>query len=83
MMVTEGLKITQETILLNLLDKLNSQGIKFALSNVLRHKGKENTNLIKWSKKYNIYHLNYDYSNSSHNTISGISDEVLITNYIK
>ena len=75
--------ITQETILLNLLDKLNSQGIKFALSNVLRHKGKENTNLIKWSKKYNIYHLNYDYSNSSHNTISGISDEVLITNYIK
>lgn len=63
------------------LDKLNNAGIKFALSNVLEHKGEINKPLIDWSKKYNIHHLNYSYKNSSHNTVHKDSDEVLITNY--
>lgn len=71
----------QEIKLLNLLDELNKRNIKFALSNVLTHKGKENKILIDWSKKYKVCYLNHNYSNSSHNTKKGYSEEVLITNY--
>lgn len=71
----------QEYKLLNLLDELNDRGIKFALSNVLRHKGKDNQILIEWSKKYNVHYLNHSYKNCSHNTKRDESDEVLITNY--
>ncbi|WP_249030200.1 Dam family site-specific DNA-(adenine-N6)-methyltransferase [Tannockella kyphosi] len=71
----------EETELYELLDKLNVQGVKFALSNVLTHKGKTNEILMNWSKKYKVVHLNFDYSNSSHNTVKGVSDEVLIINY--
>lgn len=71
----------QEKQLYNLLDNLDKQKVNFALSNVLEHKGIVNNNLIEWSKKYNIHHLNYSYSNSSHNTKHLGSDEVLITNY--
>lgn len=76
----------QEQKLLNILDILNSQHIKFALSNVLVHKGKENHILQKWvkDKGYSITHLNKDYSNSSYHTKDknkNSTDEVLITNY--
>lgn len=72
---------TEEKKLLDLLDNLDKRDIRFALSNVLTHKNKANEYLIEWSKKYNVYHLNSSYSNSSHNTIRGESDEVLVTNY--
>lgn len=73
-------KEEQEKQLLSLLDKLDEEGIKFALSNVIEHKGKKNSILEEWSKKYFINYINSNYSNSSHNT-SGKSVEVLITNY--
>lgn len=73
--------IKQEYALYEYLDRANSRGIKFALSNVLKHKGKINDVLLDWSKKYNIIDLEYDYSNSSYNTKKGDSREVLITNY--
>lgn len=73
--------IKQELKLLDLLDRLNEKKIKFALSNVLHHKGEENSILIEWSKKYTVHYLNHSYSNSSHNTKKGESIEVLITNY--
>ena len=66
-----------------LLDKLNEQGIRFALSNVFSHKGESNGILIKWAKKYHVYHLNMTYSNSCYNTSRAGSDEVLVTNYIE
>lgn len=72
---------TQDQELCRVLDNLNSKNIKFALSNVLRHKGKVNQSMVNWSEKYNVHHLNYSYSNSSHNTSHLSSDEVLITNY--
>lgn len=71
----------QEIKLLDILDHLNSKGVYFALSNVLSHKGLENELLLEWSKKYNIHYLQHSYSNSSHNTTRGESQEVLITNY--
>lgn len=73
----------QELELYNFIIKLNNQGVKFALSNVLQHKGKENTSLIDFIKKnnFNIHNLNINYSNSSYNTKKGSSNEVLVTNY--
>ena len=78
-----GWNETKERELLNLLDRLNEKGVRFALSNVLESKGKSNDILKEWSKKYNIHYLNNTYSNcnyhkkdKSNNTV-----EVLITNY--
>ena len=73
-----------ESTLLNILDELNRKGIRFALSNVIKHKGKENHLLKEWSKSYNIYFLNNDYSNSNYQSKNRRKDatkEVLITNY--
>jgi adenine-specific DNA-methyltransferase len=64
-----------------LLDKFNEQKIRFALSNVFTHKGESNDRLIEWAKKYKVYHLKMDYSNSSYHTERIGSDEVLVTNY--
>ncbi len=73
-----------ESTLLNILDELNRNGIRFALSNVIKHKGKENHLLKEWSKSYNVYFLNYDYSNSNYQAKDrrkNSTEEVLITNY--
>ena len=73
-----------EVKLFEKLDEANNRGIKFALSNVLGHKGKSNDILKEWAKKYKIHYLDYDYSNSNYQTkdkSKGSSIEVLITNY--
>lgn len=84
----EGWSAKEESTLLNLLDELNDKNIKFALSNVLYHKGKVNEILLEWvnKRKYNIHYLSMNYSNSSYhsaNTNDTSSVEVLITNYDK
>ena len=79
----DGWNETSERKLLELLDKLNSKSVKFALSNVLFSKGKTNDILLEWSKKYNVHHLDYTYQNCNYHTKDKESkpDEVLITNY--
>ena len=72
---------SEDKALFDFLDKLNDRGIKFALSNVLEHKGKTNQMLKEWSAKYKVIDINSDYSNSSYNTRNGNSKEVLIINY--
>lgn len=77
----------EECTLLHLLDTLSSRGVRFALSNVLTHKGKKNYLLINWIKKnnYNVHHLKMNYANSNYHTSDRSvysSDEVLITNYL-
>ena len=74
-------KEKQETALYVLLDKLHVQGVSFALSNVLTHKGVRNNILLDWCKRYIVTPIENDYSNSSYNTQRGESAEVLITNY--
>lgn len=81
-----GWNENQERKLLILLEQLHNRGVRFALSNVLIHKGKTNHLLIDWLKKnnFNVTHINKNYSNSSYHTINRdkqASDEVLITNY--
>ena len=65
------------------MDKLNQQGVKFALSNVVEHKGKKNDILDHWMKKYHIHEINYGYRNSNYHgkNTDKITQEVLITNY--
>ena len=73
-----------ELDLYELLDKLNENKVKFALSNVFTHKGKVNNTLIEWSKKYNVHYLNATYKNCNYQTHylpDTSSTEVLITNY--
>lgn len=74
---------TSEKELLIFIDKLNSLGIHFALSNVTEHKGKTNYLLKDWLKRryYRVNYLNYNYNNASHNSKGRESQEVLITNY--
>jgi len=75
-----------EKDLLQFLDALHNRNIKFALSNVLRSKGKKNLILINWLEKnkdkYKTIYLNYSYSNSNYQTKdkTSASEEVLIMN---
>ena len=73
----------EEKALLEFLDNLNSLNVKFALSNVLEHKGLENNILKEWTKKYNIHYLNYNYNNCNYHSKNKNykTIEVLITNY--
>ena len=57
----DGWNEIKERQLLKLLDSLNDNNIKFALSNVLENKGKRNEILIEWCKKYNVHYLNNNY----------------------
>ncbi|MCM1294957.1 MAG: DNA adenine methylase [Muribaculaceae bacterium] len=76
-----------EKELLKFLDRLSQHGIRFALSNVLRSKGKENSILLQWLSnnidKYTVIPLRYTYANSSYHTKdkTDSSEEVLIINY--
>ena len=82
----DGWNETLEKQLYELLDKLNEKNIKFAVSNVLYNKGKENEILKEWCEKYNVYHLDKTYSNCSYHAIDrdkNTTDEVLVTNYKK
>lgn len=80
----DGWNKTKEKDLLDFLDNLNLNNIKFALSNVITDKNKTNELLKEWSKKYNIYYLNNTYGNCNYHKLNknnNITQEVLITNY--
>lgn len=74
-----------ERDLLELLDKLDRRGIKFALSNVTEHKGVRNEILEEWSKKYKVKYIDNDYNNCNARLRDRESKtvEVLVTNYTK
>lgn len=68
--------------LYNILDDLNSRNIKFALSNMLESKDRENEYLVNWSKKYNVHNLSMNYNGGNYQRKVNSKDmEVLITNY--
>jgi DNA adenine methylase len=77
----------EEVQLLNILDNLNKREIKFALSNVLHHKGKTNEILNSWlssNPEYKINVIDKNYANSNYQTLDkskNSSLEILITNY--
>ncbi len=78
---------SHEYRLLELLSDLDNLNIRFALSNVITHKGKKNQILIDWIEHNNFHveHLKKNYAASSYHTADRSkngSDEVLITNYL-
>ena len=66
--------------LLKILDKLSKNKVKWALSNVIEYRGKKNTVLIKWSKKYKIKYIKSNYISFNDNSIKNFK-EILVTNY--
>jgi DNA adenine methylase len=83
----KGWTDNEEKQLLKILDNLDKQNVKFALSNVLEHKGKSNDILKSWAASnpnYRTNYINFHYSNSNYQTLDrdkNASIEVLITNY--
>jgi DNA adenine methylase len=73
----------EENQLLHILTELNSRQIKFALSNVIKHKGKDNVLLQHWLKNYNVHYIINNYRNANYQTKMKETEtlEVLITNY--
>ena len=73
----------EEVQLLDLLDFLDYKEVKFALSNVLVHKGMTNEMLAEWSKKYTVKHIEKTYNNSSYQRKNKDKEtqEVLICNF--
>ena len=63
------------------MDELNKKGVRFAISNLLECKDKQNTIFAKWSKKYHVYDIDSNYINYHDNSIKS-SREVLVTNYV-
>ena len=45
----------------NFLDQLNDRGVKFGITNLITHKGKENTTFKKWSEKYIVHPISSNY----------------------
>ncbi len=83
----KGWSEVEEKQLLKQLDYLDNNNVKFALSNVLEHKGKSNDILKSWissNENYKINFIDFHYSNSNYQTLNrdkNSSIEVLITNY--
>jgi len=82
-----GWNESHEVQLLTILENIHRRNIKFALSNVLEHKGKTNEILKNWLAKNDFLKTNFiqnDYANANYQTLvrdKNASVEVLITNY--
>lgn len=80
-----GWTVQDENDLYSFLGKLNKKNIRFALSNVIKHKGEENHLLREFveENRLKIHELNYNYNNSNYQSKAkkNLTQEVLITNY--
>ena len=70
----------KERELYETLDWLDSKGVRFGLTNLVNHKGNENTILIEWMKKYKSYSISSNYISYNDNTIKKDTKEVYVTN---
>lgn len=71
----------KEKELCTFLDELNNRGVKFGITNLIAHKGKENTTFKEWSTKYIVHPIASNYISFNDNTIKKDSIEVFVTNY--
>lgn len=69
-----------EKRLLDFLEFLDTQNVKFAVSNVSHYKGKVNQQFFEWSKQHNSFDIKSNYI-SYHDNSNKEFKEVLITNY--
>lgn len=71
----------KEKELCDFLDRLNDRGIKFGITNLITHKGRENTTFKEWAEKYIVHPISSNYISFNDNTIKKDSREVFVTNY--
>ena len=64
----EGWTSNEDIYLFKILDDLNARSVKFVLSNVSVHKGKTNTDLLKWAQRYRIIELTCSYNNCNYHS---------------
>ncbi len=69
-----------ERRLLNFLEWLDTQNVKFAVSNVSHYKGKVNHQFFEWSRQHNSFDIKSNYI-SYHDNSNKEFREVLITNF--
>jgi DNA adenine methylase len=69
-----------EKRLVKTLDELNKKNIRFACSNIVVYKGKENKIFNDWAKDYNVIPIKSNYISYHDNSIKAFT-EVLVTNY--
>lgn len=69
-----------ESDLLNILNQINANGVRFAISNVTHYKGRVNELFLTWAQDYNIHNVHSNYISYHDNTIKRFN-EVLVTNY--
>ena len=69
-----------EISLLETLDKINGKNVKFAISNVITYKGRENYIFRKWMSKYKSVKIKSNYI-SYHDNSTKTFEEVLVFNY--
>lgn len=65
------------------LDALDSQGVRFGVTNLACHKGKTNNVLLEWSRKYAVFSIRSNYISFNDNSVKTNSQEIFVTNYIK
>lgn len=73
----------KERELYSVLDELNKKGVRFGVTNLVRHKGQENRILLEWAEKYKTFGISSNYISFNDNTIKEDSTEVYVTNYGK
>ena len=73
----------KEAEMYEVLDELDKRGVRFGVSNLLRHKGQENPLLLELSKKYKVFEVSSNYISFNDNTVKKNSAEVYVTNYEK
>lgn len=80
-----GWSLDDEYELYSVLLVLHKKRIRFALSNVIEHKGQKNKSLIEFAKKnrFTVHHIEHNYKNSNYQSKAkdNLTKEVLITNY--
>ena len=69
-----------EMRLIACLDELDSRGVRFAVSNVLRHRERDNGIFHEWAQKYNAVKIKSNYISFNDNTEKD-TYEVLVKNY--
>lgn len=69
-----------EMRLIDYLDTLNERGVRFAVSNVLRHRKRYNGTFNEWAQKYNVVKIKSNYISFNDNTEKD-TYEVLVKNY--
>lgn len=71
----------EERRLYRLLVRLDKKGIKWGVSNLVSHKGKQNHILLEWAQDYRKYRIESNYISKFDNTVKKDSKEIYVTNY--